>query len=81
MDRILERDVAYAPIEDADSEADDDLGADISADGAFNPDPEGAAGQDTLVPIDAAMAPDPLDDEDEASIAEAGIAPSPQHGD
>lgn len=74
VDRILERDVAYAPIEDADPDADDDdLGADISVDDRF--DAEAKPG-----PVDTAMAPDPLDEEDDASIREAGITPPPGHG-
>ena len=76
VDQILERDVAYAPIESTDPDADDDdAGADISADRSFDPDSDSAADDDGSGPIDGAMAPDPLDEEDEASIKDAGMTP------
>jgi len=83
VDQILERDIAYAPIEGTDPDADDDdLAADISVDGSFDPFSDRAAGDISPDAIDRAMAPDPLDEEEEeAALEDPNTGLPPERGD
>ena len=70
-DVTVGRDIAHAPIEQADSDNKPDSASDISVDRIFDTDQEAIDGLDDAATIDQGMAPDPLSDEDEEDEEEA----------